>query len=54
MKRRMISFATAGAIAVTLRVLPGMVTVQVLARDAESEPLEEEHEGPIIDGRPAL
>ncbi|HUM14758.1 MAG TPA: hypothetical protein VL086_03630 [Candidatus Nitrosotalea sp.] len=59
---RAVQAAVRGAVAMGLplvelrgaRVLPGMVTVQVLARDAESEPLEEEHEGPTIDGRSAL
>lgn len=36
------------------RVLPGMVTVQVLARESESEPAEEETERPAMKEAPSL
>ena len=57
---RAVEAAVRGAVAMGLplvelrsaRVLPGMVTVQVLAREAESGPIEEEL--PAMTGRPSL
>jgi ABC-type iron transport system FetAB permease component len=57
---RAVQAAVRGAVAMGLpvvevraaRVLPGMVTVQVLARAAGSSPFEEELEGPAGDEAP--
>lgn len=59
---RAVQAAVRGAVAMGLplvefrgaRVLPGMVTVQVLARESESGPAEEELEAPPAAKRPSL